>query len=127
MDQKNIKRGELVRLQKATEEKYLLYLRKQEDARIEQEMDRQRILNVAIAQDPTVPILPEPSLLSVKLGFAGLLAVMLSFGGAFGADYYDRTFRTSDEVREYLGMPALASMPLIDGENVAEPTKGILS
>jgi uncharacterized protein involved in exopolysaccharide biosynthesis len=127
MDQKNIKRGELVRLQKATEEKFLLYLRKQEDARIEQEMDRQRILNVAIAQDPTVPILPEPSLLSVKLGFAGLLAVMLSFGGAFGADYYDRTFRTSDEVREYLGMPALASMPLIDGENVAEPTKGILS
>src|SRR6185369_1571658 len=107
--------------------KYLLYLRKQEDARIEQEMDRQRILNVAIAQDPTVPILPEPSLLSVKLGFAGLLAVMLSFGGAFGADYYDRTFRTGDEVREYLGVPALASMPLIGDENIPEPTKGTLS
>ena len=126
MDQKNIKRAELVRLQKATEEKYLLYLRKQEDARIEQEMDRQRILNVAIAQDPTVPILPEPSLLSVKLSFAGLLAVMLSFGGAFGADYYDRTFRTGKEVCEYLGLPALASLPLIGEDNPAPP-KGIFS
>jgi uncharacterized protein involved in exopolysaccharide biosynthesis len=126
MDQKNIKRAELVRLQKATEEKYLLYLRKQDDARIEQEMDRQRILNVAIAQDPTVPILPEPSLLSVKLSFAGLLAVMLSFGGAFGADYYDRTFRTGKEVRDYLGVPALASMPLIGDENPAA-TKGMFS
>src|SRR5262249_55062888 len=101
IDQKNIKRSDLVRLEKATEEKYLLYLRKQEEARIDEALDRQRIVNVAIAEEATVPILPEPSLLSVKLGFAGFFAVILSLGGALGADSYDRTFRNGAEVVKY--------------------------
>jgi len=115
LDQKNIKRMDLVRLQKATEEKFLLYLRKQEDARIEQEMDRQRILNVAIAQDAAVPILPKPSLMPIKLGFAGLVAAMLGLGGALGADRYDRTFRTRSEVAKILEIPVLGSFPLMGG------------
>ncbi len=117
IDQKNLKRTDLVRIQKATEEKYLLYLRKQEEARIEQELDRQRILNVALAQAPTVPILPEPSLMPVKLGFAGLLAAMMGIGGAFGVDYRDRTFRSRAEVVKYLEVPALGSLPLIGTGN----------
>jgi len=113
LDQKNLKRTDLVRIQKATEEKYLLYLRKQEEARIEQALDRQRILNVAIAQEPSVPVLPEPSLLPVKLGFAGFLAALLGVGGAFGVDYRDRTFRTRAEVARYLEVPVLGSIPLM--------------
>jgi len=113
MDQKNIKRGDLVRLQKATEEKYLLYLRKQEEARIEQELDRQRILNVAIAQEAAIPVLPEPSLRGLKLGFGTLIAGILGLGGAIGADYYDRTFRTRAEVARHLGVPVLGSIPLV--------------
>jgi uncharacterized protein involved in exopolysaccharide biosynthesis len=113
IDKKHIRRTDLLRLQKVTEEKYLLYLRKQEEARIEQELDRQRILNVAVAQDPTVPVLPQPSLMPVKLGFAGLLAAMMSLSGALGADYYSRTFRTSAEVVKHLQLPVLGSMPLM--------------
>jgi uncharacterized protein involved in exopolysaccharide biosynthesis len=110
--QKDIRRTDLVRRQKVTEEKYLLYLRKQEEARIEQELDRQRIVNVAIAQDPEIPILPEPSLMPVKLGLAGVFAFLLSFGGAMGVDYHDRTFRNSTEVAKYLALPVLGSIPL---------------
>jgi uncharacterized protein involved in exopolysaccharide biosynthesis len=110
--QKDIRRTDLVRRQKVTEEKYLLYLRKQEEARIEQELDRQRIVNVAIAQDPEIPILPEPSLMPVKLGLAGVFAFLLSFGGAMGVDYHDRTFRNGTEVAKYLALPVLGSIPL---------------
>jgi uncharacterized protein involved in exopolysaccharide biosynthesis len=117
IDQKNIQRTDLVRLQKVTEEKYLLYLRKQEEARIEQELDRQRILNVAIAQDAAVPILPQPSLMPVKLGFAGMFALIVALAGAFGADYYDRTFRTRAEVARYLELPVLGALPFIEGED----------
>jgi uncharacterized protein involved in exopolysaccharide biosynthesis len=118
LDRKDMKRTDLVRMQKVNEEKYLLYLRKQEEARIEQELDRQRILNVAIAQDPAIPILPEPSLMSLKLGLTAFLAALLSIGGALAVDHYDRTFRTSAEVATFLQLPVLGSIPLMgDGKD----------
>src|SRR6185369_663335 len=116
LDQKNFRRTDLVRIQKATEEKYLLYLRKEEEARIEQELDRQRILNVAIAEEATVPVLPQPSLMPMKLGFVGLFAALVAFGGAFGADYYDRTFRTRTEIARVLEVPVLGAFPLMEDE-----------
>jgi uncharacterized protein involved in exopolysaccharide biosynthesis len=112
LDQKNIKREDLVRAQKTAEEKYLLYQRKQEEARIEEELDKQRIVNVAIAEEPSVPVLPEPSPIPLKFGF--VLAGLLSVGFGFFADYYDRSFRTPDEIERYLGVPLLAAMPFID-------------
>jgi uncharacterized protein involved in exopolysaccharide biosynthesis len=112
LDQKNIKREDLVREQKTAEEKYLLYQRKQEEARIEEELDKQRIVNVAIAEEPSVPVLPEPAPIPLKFGF--VLAGLLSFGFGFATDFYDRSFRTPDDVERYLGIPLLASMPLIE-------------
>ena len=114
LDQKNIRREDLIRAQKTAEEKYLLYQRKQEEARIEEELDKQRIVNVAIAEEPSVPVLPEPAPVPLKFGF--VLAGLLSLGFGFATDYYDRSFKTPGEVERYLGVPLLASMPLIDAE-----------
>lgn len=58
MDQKGIQRQDLIRNVKAAEQNYLLYVQKQEQARISDEMDKNRILNVAIAETPSVPALP---------------------------------------------------------------------
>lgn len=117
LDQKNIKRTDLMRDEKAAEEKYLLYQRKQEEARIEQELDKQQIVNVAITEEPSVPVLPEPAPVPLKFGF--VLAGLLSLGLGFGADYYDRSFRTPEEVERYLGVPVLAATPLIGEETHA--------
>jgi polysaccharide export outer membrane protein len=111
LDQKNIRRSDLLRAQKTSEEKYLLYQRKQEEARIEQELDKQRILNVAIAEEPAVPVLPEPAPVPLKFGF--VLAGLLSLGIGFVTDIYDRSFRTPIEVEQHLGIPVLASTPLV--------------
>src|SRR5215813_9050193 len=111
LDQKNIRRSDLLRAQKTAEEKYLLYQRKQEEARIEQELDKQRILNVAIAEEPAVPVLPEPAPVPLKFGF--VLAGLLSLGIGFVTDIYDRSFRTPIEVEQHLGISVLASTPLI--------------
>jgi uncharacterized protein involved in exopolysaccharide biosynthesis len=117
LDQKNIRRSDLLRAQKTAEEKYLLYQRKQEEARIEQELDKQRILNVAIAEEPAVPVLPEPAAVPLKFGF--VLAGLLSLGIGFITDAYDRSFRTPAEVEQHLGIPVLASTPLI-GDAISE-------
>ncbi len=99
---------------KASEEKYLLYLNKREEGRIGDALDRGGILNVAIAEQATVPALPELSGLSfamIGLAFAGTTSTTL----AFVADYLSPAFRTPDEIVGYLGSPVLASLPRRNG------------
>jgi uncharacterized protein involved in exopolysaccharide biosynthesis len=105
-----IKQEGLLRGLKAAEDKYLLYVNKREEARIGDALDERGILNVAIAEQPTVPALPNRS--EWSFGFLGLLvAGAFSTGLAFAADRLDPGFRTPDEVVSYLGAPVLASLP----------------
>jgi uncharacterized protein involved in exopolysaccharide biosynthesis len=101
---------DLVRTAKTEEENYLLYLRKEEEARINDALDRGGILNVAIAEQPIVPALPARS-----FWLYGLLSVFLagvgSVGLAFVSDFLDPSFRNPDEVVAFLESPVLASLP----------------
>ncbi len=96
---------------KTAEENYLLYQRKQEEARISDALDRKRIVNVVIAEAATVPALPtSPNrFLNFVLGF--FVALLTSLGLAFLVDCVDATFRTPDEVESLLGVPVIASLP----------------
>lgn len=100
---------------KAAEEKYLLYANKREEARIGDALDQGGILNVTVAEQPTVPALPARS--RSTLALAGLmLAGVVSTGLAFAADALDPAFRTPDEVIAYLDIPVLASLPCDEGD-----------
>jgi len=105
-----IRQGELLGELKLAEEKYLLYVNKREEARIEDAMDQGGILNVTVAEEPRVPALPAQS-----AWFFGVVGMMLggtlSTGLVFAADYLNPGFRTPDEVIAYLGTPVLASLP----------------
>ena len=95
---------------KTAEENYLLYVRKREEARIGDALDERGILNVIIAERPSVPALPTHSAWFV--GVVGLAsATVLSTGLAFARDLLDPAFRTPDEVVEFLRAPVLASLP----------------
>jgi len=110
LQQATIVQQDLQRTAKTQEENYLLYQRKEEEARINDALDRGGILNVAIAEPPTVPALPARSFLSY--GFLGvLLATTGSIGLAFASDFLDPSFRTPDEVLDFLNSPVLASIP----------------
>lgn len=105
-----IKQEELLRKVKTAEDQYLLYVNKREEARVGDALDQEGILNVSIAQQPTVPALPSRSTLTV--GLMGLVfAGTLSTGLVFVADYFDPAFQTPDDVLAYLGTPVLASLP----------------
>lgn len=105
-----IQQNDLTRNAKVAEENYLLYVRKREEARIGDALDEQRILNVALVQEPVASVLPKYSLLTV-IAFAFLCAVMSSTGVAFAAAYLDPSYRTSEEVSTSLGVPTLACLP----------------
>jgi uncharacterized protein involved in exopolysaccharide biosynthesis len=110
LEQKGIVHQDLVRVQKTDEDNYLLYLKKREEARMSDALDQRGILNVIVAEQPLVPVLPVGSpFMTIVLGF--VLAAILSVGTALAADYLDPSFRTPSEVLDELNIPVLAAVP----------------
>jgi uncharacterized protein involved in exopolysaccharide biosynthesis len=110
LDQQGMFQDDLVRNVKTSEENYLLYLHKREEARISDALDRKRIVNVSIAEAATIPALSTLHLAWVLIG--GFFAAgIVSVGSAYAVDRLDPSFRTPDELSRYLDMKVLASIP----------------
>jgi len=110
LEQKGIQQQDLLRQVKTDEENYLLYQHKREEARMTDALDRKRILNVAIAEQPIVPAIQTNTRWLILL--AGIL---LALGGpiavAFVLEYTNSSFRTPSEVFSELNIPVLAAVP----------------
>ena len=105
-----ITQEDLLGKEKAALENYLLYVKKQEEARMDDALDERGIVNVAMAQEPTAPDLPVRSawvVLALGLIAAGTTAT----AAAFAADYLNPVFRDPDDVVACLNSPVLASLP----------------
>jgi len=101
----------LVRTATQAEQNYMAYSRKREEARIANALDDQRILNVAIAEEATVPFEPSGPPRSLLLLVAAVAAALVGVVLAFVVDYLDPSFRTPDEVEYILGIPVIAAIP----------------
>jgi uncharacterized protein involved in exopolysaccharide biosynthesis len=110
MQAESIDQQDLMRTAKADEENYLLYLRKREEARIGDALDERRILNVAIVEQPLIPVLPRHSTL-FYFALAFMSAMVFSIGLAFASEYFDSTIRTPSEAYNLLEVPVLAWLP----------------
>jgi uncharacterized protein involved in exopolysaccharide biosynthesis len=109
LDQKEVIQEGLLRDKNAEESNYLLYMRKQEEARISDALDESRIINVAVVEPVAVPVVPSRSRpLVLFLGF--LAAIIVSLGVAVVAEYLDPSLRTSEDIKEFLDLPVLASV-----------------
>jgi uncharacterized protein involved in exopolysaccharide biosynthesis len=105
---------DLLRDVKANEDNYLLYVQKAEQERAADALDAKRIVNVAMTEPPFVPVRPAVSpLVVVALGF--FVSLIVGAITAFVAEYMDGSFRTPDDVKEFLDLPVIASVPK-DGE-----------
>jgi uncharacterized protein involved in exopolysaccharide biosynthesis len=118
LEQKGLTEQDLQRTVKADEENYLLYLRKREQARMSEALDRTRILNVSIAEQPVAPSLPANSPLPTLFGGI-FLAAVLAAGAVYAQEYLDPSFRTPTEVASELNVPVLAAVPR--GNNSGSP------
>ncbi len=99
--------ADLEREAKADEQNYLLYLSKREQERAS---GRTRIVNVAIATPPAIPVLPAHNLAFIFLA-AFALATLVSFPAAYIIDYFDPSFHTPAQVVDMLGVPVVVSVP----------------
>jgi uncharacterized protein involved in exopolysaccharide biosynthesis len=113
LEEQGILQGDLMRTAKEDESNYMLYTKKKEEARIEDALDRTRLLNVSVVQTPMLPSIPTRSPLIFAL-VAVLLASAVSLGVVFAIDYADQSFRTPSEVMSELRIPVLAAVPVYD-------------
>lgn len=97
-----------------------LYSKKEEEARIAEVLDKQRISNVVLAQAPIVSHVPSKP--SVRLGLVAgaILAVMIAVGMAFLRELFgvevSRGRRGGDTQVAVLGLtPATAELPMTTG------------
>jgi uncharacterized protein involved in exopolysaccharide biosynthesis len=111
LSEAQIEQQALLRKVKTAEDNYLLYKKKTEEARINDELDQHGMMNAAVVDRPSVPRLP---VVSPVMYLAGglLLGFLFAVSAAFVADRLDRTFRTPEEVSNLLGLPVLAVFPL---------------
>jgi uncharacterized protein involved in exopolysaccharide biosynthesis len=111
LDRQESVEQDLQRKKKSEEDNYLLYQRKQEEARISNALDRSRILNVVVAEPAVVPDLPARSrLFSLLVGL--LAAIAASVASATTAEYLNPSLKTPVDVIEFLDVPVLASISL---------------
>jgi len=110
LGQEAVTQDDLLNTEKAAEESYLLYVKKREEARMDDALDQRGIVNVAIAEQPVAPALPVHSEW-VVFTFGIIAAVTAGTGGAFAADYFNPAFRDLDDAQAYLDAPVLASLP----------------
>jgi uncharacterized protein involved in exopolysaccharide biosynthesis len=105
------KHDDLQRQKKAAEDNYQLYAKKREEARIADELDKQKITNVSIAEAATVAQLPSwPNRpLNLLLGVA--LAAFLSLSSVFTAEMLNDTVQTPRQLEALTGAQVLATVP----------------
>jgi uncharacterized protein involved in exopolysaccharide biosynthesis len=107
----SVQEDALQRSVKVSEEHYLLYAKKQEEARIADSLDRQKIANVAIAEAPVEHYLPTKPNVPLNLALGFIIAVVAGIGGALGIEFVGGKLHTPAELEHATGFRVLATVP----------------
>ena len=81
-----------------------------------------QVVNPAVAPDQRIR--PRRSL---NVAIAAILGLFCGLGAAFFLEYMNRTIRTAEDVKEYLGLPVLGAIPNFDAELSATRKDGELT
>jgi uncharacterized protein involved in exopolysaccharide biosynthesis len=87
---------------------YLSYIQKGEEARAAEALNQRHVLNVSVAQPPTLPLRPAFPPLSIGLAAAMLLGFALALCAAYLEEKSDAKIYTARAVVEASGLPIVA-------------------
>ena len=104
-------KAELLRNMKAAEESHSLYRKKYAEAHEAEDLDRKRILNVALAEAPRAPSRAGGRGLWFYLAFGFLLAAAAGTTAACAAEALDHSIHTPRQLENCSSVVVLASIP----------------
>jgi uncharacterized protein involved in exopolysaccharide biosynthesis len=102
---------DLERDETVNENNYQVYLKKSEESRISDDLDRRKMTNVNVIEQAAVPMTPVPSNMNKILGIGAFLSIALSLGLAYAAEYIPRGMTTPHDAARRLGLPILVTVP----------------
>ena len=98
--------------QQVDEENFRNYLQAVNDARVADDLNHQRISNIAVVQSPTVSVLPaKPRKLFILAG-GFLLGLAAAIAATMLAEMSDEAFSTADQIESVLGLPVLGTFTM---------------
>ena len=99
----------LERQRAADEQNYQLYLKKVEEAKVSEEMDRLKMSNISVVQPAQIPSMPAGRPKNLKLILGAIFGVLMGVGMGFVVEYLKGTYTRPDQAGHDLGLPVLAS------------------
>ncbi len=99
----------LERQRTADEQNYQLYLKKVEEAKVSEEMDRLKMSNISVIQPAEIPRKPAGRPTDLKLILGALFGVMVGVGFGFMVEYLEGSYTRPEQAAHDLNLPLLAS------------------
>jgi uncharacterized protein involved in exopolysaccharide biosynthesis len=109
LQQKSIAYDRLEEEVKNRRDTYELYVKREQEARISQAMDEQKLVNIDVVQRPALP-LARSDMQGVSIALSVIAGLVVGVAGAFGREYLSRSLHSEGDVGRLLGLPVLASI-----------------
>lgn len=93
-----------------TEKNYQTYTEKTEDARITDDMNRNKLANVSVIQAASIPPKPIRPIKLLYLALGIVFGTVTSIGFAYFSEYTSQVFSTPESAERRLGLPVLATI-----------------
>jgi len=123
MNQKAVQYGVLQRQAESSRNMYDLLVKRFKETSLTEEMKTGNIRIVDRAEVQKNPVKPKKK---QNLMLAVVVGLMLGIGLAFFLEYLDNTIKLPDEVKDYLKIPYLGSVPVFASEEKVEAVAGDL-
>lgn len=104
------------------QEIYVMLAKRHEEARISEVMQPTDVQVIDVAAIPVKPISPKKTF---NVIIAAALGLFIGLGLAFMSEYMNRTMKSVEDVRAYLDLPVLGSIPHFDNETKLAVNSGM--
>jgi uncharacterized protein involved in exopolysaccharide biosynthesis len=89
---------------------YIMYEKKAEEARVSRAMDEERIVNAALIDPASAPVLPQPRGLLIATAVSGMAGLVFGVALAFALEFFNLTIKDEKDAERFLGVPVLATV-----------------